>query len=118
MTYYAETAPEEQAAASPIRDSSPTSEETSVAKETETQPREDTYAALKPVNEYVFVKRDGTRVFAVAYSLLKDKIQYVTKEGLRRTLVLDSLDFDETEKSNEDRGNTVNLPKPVASSVV
>ena len=68
------------------------------------------YAATQPVEEYVFVKRDGTRIFAVAYSLAKDKLQYVTKEGLRRTLPLEALDYDATMKSNEERGNTVTLP--------
>jgi hypothetical protein len=68
------------------------------------------YAPAQPVEEYVFVKRDGTRIFAVAYSLLKDKLQYITKEGLRRTVPLDALDYDATMKSNEERGNTVTLP--------
>lgn len=68
------------------------------------------YSPTQPVDEYVFVKRDGTRIFAVAYSLTKDRLQYITKEGLRRTLALDALDYDATMKSNEERGNTVNLP--------
>jgi hypothetical protein len=68
------------------------------------------YAPTQPVEDYVFVKRDGTRIFAVAYSLTKDRLQYVTKDGLRRTLPLDALDYDATMKSNEERGNTVNLP--------
>lgn len=70
------------------------------------------YTPSEPIYEYVFVKRDGTKIFAVAYSLTNDKIQYVTREGLRRTLPLDSLDFDATQKSNEERGNTINLPAP------
>lgn len=73
------------------------------------------YPPSEPVYDFVFVKRDGTKVFAVAYSITKDKIQYVTKEGLRRTLPLENLDFDATEKSNEERGNTVNLPTPPPS---
>jgi hypothetical protein len=72
----------------------------------------DNYQSSEPVLEYVFVKRDGTKIFAVAYSLANDKIQYVTKEGLRRTVSLDALDFDATQKSNEERGNTVHLPSP------
>ena len=78
------------------------------------------YAPAQPVEEYVFVKRDGTRIFAVAYSLIKDKVQYITKEGLRRTLALDSLDYDATMKSNEERGNTINLPgvPPAAMAMV
>jgi hypothetical protein len=71
----------------------------------------------KPVYDFVFVKRDGTKIFAVAYSLTKDKLQYVTREGLRRTLPLDSLDFQATQKSNEERGNTVNLPTPPPSAM-
>jgi hypothetical protein len=70
------------------------------------------YPPSEAVYEYVFVKRDGTKIFAVAYSLTKDNVQYVTKEGLRRTLPLSSLDFDATQKSNAERGNTINLPAP------
>lgn len=69
-----------------------------------------------PVYEYVFVKRDGTKIFAVAYTLAKDNLQYVTKEGLRRTLPLTALDFAATEKSNEERGNIVTLPSPPPSA--
>jgi hypothetical protein len=67
--------------------------------------------------EFVFVQRDGSKLYAVAYSFTNDKLQYVTKEGLRRTVPLDSLDFDATQKINEDLGNTVNLPAPLASGV-
>jgi hypothetical protein len=75
------------------------------------------YPPSAPAYEYVFVKRDGTKIFAVAYSMTKDKLQYVTKEGLRRTLPLDALDFDATQKSNEERGNTVTLPTPPPSAM-
>jgi hypothetical protein len=74
-------------------------------------------APTEPVYEYVFVKRDGTKIFAVAYSLTKDKIQYITKEGLRRTLSLDSLDFPATQKSNEERGNSITLPSAPPSAM-
>jgi hypothetical protein len=55
------------------------------------------------------VKRDGTTFNAVAYTLLKGKLQYVTKEGLRRTVSIDSLDLGATQKSNEDRGTTIDF---------
>ena len=74
-------------------------------------------APSEPVYEYVFVKRDGTKIFAVAYSLTKDNLQYITKEGLRRTLPLTALDFEATQKSNEERGNTVTLPSPPPSAM-
>jgi hypothetical protein len=70
-----------------------------------------------PVSDYVFVKRDGTKIFAVAYSLTNDKLQYVSKDGLRHTLSLDALDYEATEKSNEELGNTINLPRPLSSNV-
>lgn len=69
-----------------------------------------TYSPAQPVAEYVFVKRDGTTFNAVAYTLLKGKLQYVTKEGLRRTVPLDSLDLDATQKSNEERGTNIDFP--------
>lgn len=76
-----------------------------------------TYTPTEPVVEFVFVKHDGSKFFAVAYSWNKDKLQYVTKEGLRRTTGIDTLDLAATERMNEERGNIVNLPKPLASSV-
>jgi hypothetical protein len=66
----------------------------------------------QPIYDFVFVKRDGTKIFAVAYSLTKDKIEYVSKDGLRRTISLDALDLAATQKSNEERGNIINLPPP------
>jgi hypothetical protein len=67
--------------------------------------------------QFVFVQRDGTKLYAVAYSFLNDKLHYVTKDGARRSVALDSLDFDATQKSNEDLGNTVNLPSLPTSGV-
>jgi hypothetical protein len=83
----------------------------------ETADAQEAHYFTPPVSDYVFVKRDGTKIFAVAYSLTKDKLQYVTKEGLRRTVSLDSLDYEATEKSNEERGNIINLPRPLTSNI-
>jgi hypothetical protein len=69
------------------------------------------------LSEFVFVQKDGSKLYAVAYSFLNDKLQYVTKEGVRRSVALDSLDLDATQKSNEDLGNRINLPTPLASGV-
>lgn len=82
------------------------------------EPRESTFAPLKAVSEYIFVKRDGTLVFAVAYSLTNGNLAYISREGLRRTIPLDSLDFEATEKSNEEHGNPVTLPRPLAPSAI
>ena len=125
MPYYDYTEPEPQETTAASNNVAPEPSQTSdqpagAAEEPAPalQPRQPALTPLKAVSEYVFVKRDGTKVFAVAYSLTDDKLAYITKEGLRRTMSLDVLDFDATEKSNEERGNTVNLPKPLASSDV
>jgi hypothetical protein len=60
--------------------------------------------------EYIFVRRDGTVFFAVAFTWSKDKLQYVTKEGLRRSVALDSLDFAATQQFNDQRGIAIRLP--------
>jgi hypothetical protein len=63
-----------------------------------------------PVSEYVFVKRDGTVFFAVAYSVTNAKLQYVTQDGLRRMVPIDTLDLDATEQFNEQRGLSFRAP--------
>ena len=60
--------------------------------------------------QYVFIKRDGTIIFAVAYSWLNDRLQYVTEEGLRRTTPLNTLDLDATQQFNDQRGVPIRLP--------
>jgi hypothetical protein len=60
--------------------------------------------------EYVFVKRDGTLIFAVAYSWINDRLQYVTQEGIRRTIPRDTLDLGATQQFNDQRGVPIQLP--------
>jgi hypothetical protein len=60
--------------------------------------------------EYVFVKRDGTLIFAVAYSWINDRLQYVTREGIRRTIPRNTLDLDATQQFNDQRGVPIQLP--------
>jgi hypothetical protein len=55
-------------------------------------------------SEYVFVKRDGGVIFAVAYSWDKGTLRYVTREGLRRSVARDAVDLDATQQFNEQRG--------------
>jgi len=60
--------------------------------------------------EYVFVKRDGTLIFAVAYSWINDRLQYVNEEGLRRSIPASSIDIDATQQFNDQRGVPIRLP--------
>ena len=59
---------------------------------------------------YVFVKRDGTVFFAVAYSWEKGTLRYITNEGLRRVVTQDALDLDATREFNEQRGLSFRAP--------
>lgn len=113
VPYYTESTPQEgdQQTASNVQ---PEPTQPSYAQESQTpsssRQNSYTYTPAEPVVEFVFVKRDGTTFNAVAYTLLKGKLQYITKEGLRRTVPIDSLDLDATQKSNEERGTTIDFP--------
>jgi hypothetical protein len=62
--------------------------------------------------EYVFVRRDGGLVFAVAYSWVNGALRYVTRDGMRRTMARDAIDLTATEQFNEQRG--LNFRSPAA----
>jgi hypothetical protein len=60
--------------------------------------------------QFVFVRRDGGLVFAVAYSWDNGTLRYVTPEGLRRSMGRDALDLNATQQFNEQRGLNFHLP--------
>jgi hypothetical protein len=60
--------------------------------------------------EYVFVRRDGTLLFAVAYSWDNGTLRYVTKDGVRRSVTEGALDMDATQRFNEQRGLSFRTP--------
>jgi hypothetical protein len=60
--------------------------------------------------EFVFVRRDGTVFFAVAYAWEKGTLRYITSQGLRRTVTQDALDLDATQQFNEQRGLNFRSP--------
>ena len=53
---------------------------------------------------YVFVMRDGTMVFAVAYTWENGMLRYVTPEGQRKSVAAEALDVNATTKFNESQG--------------
>jgi hypothetical protein len=67
-------------------------------------------APLPPLPEFIFVRRDGTVFFAVAYSWINGSLQYITQDGLRKVTPLDSLDLDATSQFNEQRGLSFRSP--------
>jgi len=62
------------------------------------------------VPEYVFVRRDGTVFFAVAYSWEQGSLRYISSEGTRRSVSRDALDLKATQQFNEERGLTFRAP--------
>ena len=65
---------------------------------------------VRDAAEYVFVRRDGTLLFGVAYSWDNGTLRYVTREGLRRSVSQDALDMDATQQFNEQRGVNFRTP--------
>ena len=82
------------------------------ARQPETPPLEPAPAAQQPQDsaQYVFVQRDGSLLFAVAYSWEKGMLRYITPEGLRRSVGGDKLDLDATQQFNEQRGLVFRSP--------
>ena len=62
------------------------------------------------LGELVLIRKDGRTVFAVACSVVKGHLVYVTREGFRRSFPLAELDADATLQMNEERGTSLRLP--------
>lgn len=61
-------------------------------------------------SEYVFVRRDGGLLFAVAYSWDNGTLRYVTRDGVRKSVTQDALDMNATQQFNEQRGLSFRVP--------
>jgi hypothetical protein len=73
-------------------------------------PSADNTQPQKESEQYVFVRRDGTIIFAVGYTWDKGNLRYVTNDGVRKSLALELLDLDATRQFNEQRGLSFRLP--------
>src|SRR6202790_5764547 len=62
------------------------------------------------VAEYVFVRRDGTVFFAVAYTWDQGSLRYISSEGMKHSVSRDTLDLKATQQFNEERGLTFRSP--------
>jgi hypothetical protein len=65
---------------------------------------EEASAVPRQTEEFVFVRRDGTVFFAVAYAWEIGTLRYVTSEGLRHSVARETLDVNATQQFNEQRG--------------
>ena len=112
----------------PIAESQPTVIEEEVADDTPDVPRPPrrarawrevsdpqpestlTQAPQPDPEQFVFVRRDGGLVSAVAYTWENGTLRYVTPEGLRRSMSRDALDLNVTQQFNEQRGLNFRAP--------
>jgi hypothetical protein len=110
-------APEQQAQPQPQISvmQQPSSSHEGAASENETgnlaagAPAASAEAAVPDIGNFVLVRRDGRIVFASLFSVVGTQLQYITPEGIRRTMALTDLDSDATEQMNEARGTTVQI---------
>jgi hypothetical protein len=61
-------------------------------------------------DQFVFVRRDGTLFFAVAYTWENGTLRYITREGISHTVAGSTLDLNATQQFNEQRGLNFRLP--------
>jgi len=65
---------------------------------------------LPDIGEFILVLRNGTQIKAVAFTEQKDRIVYITKDGLRQSFAASDLDTVATQRLNEQRGTPLQLP--------
>jgi hypothetical protein len=67
-------------------------------------------APLPEAQQYVFVRRDGSLVFAVGYTWENGTLRYITPDGFRRSIGSEALDLSATQQFNEQRGLNFHAP--------
>jgi hypothetical protein len=67
-------------------------------------------APLRDLREFTLVRRDGTTVQAVAFSVAADRLIYITNDGIRRSFPLADLDPEKTRQANDADGAAWALP--------
>lgn len=66
-------------------------------------------APVSDVGDFILVRRDGRILFASVFSVVGTQLQYVTPEGIRRTLAMADLDAAATQQMNEARGTSLQI---------
>jgi hypothetical protein len=112
VEYYSEPMPQAEQPAETAAEQEPAQQQQDSTAPMPSAPRERLAASapLAPSPEFIFVRRDGTVFFAVAYSWINGSLQYITQEGLRRVIPLNTLDLDATSQFNEQRGLSFRSP--------
>jgi hypothetical protein len=66
-------------------------------------------APLPDVGQFTLVLQNGDEIEAIGFTRVKDRIVYITVDGLRRTLAVADLDSGATQRINEERGTPLQL---------
>jgi len=106
-------APEEEEVADDAPDTQPPPRRARIARPMSQPQPESAESAPAPqpdVQQYVFVRRDGGLVFAVAYAWENGILRYITPEGIRRSIDRETLDLNATQQFNEQRGLNFRIP--------
>ncbi len=61
--------------------------------------------------EFTLVTRQGVKIDALAFTVMDDKIVYITPAGGRRSMALTDLDANATIHLNQERGTPIQLPE-------
>jgi hypothetical protein len=69
----------------------------------------DTTPPLPDAGQFTLVLHNGTQIEALAFTQMKDRIIYITRDGSRRTISLSDLDADATVRLNQERGTPLQL---------
>ena len=64
---------------------------------------------LPDIGQFVLVLRDGSKVQAVAFTHMNDRIVYITTDGSKRSIAVADLNSEATIQQNEERGTPLQL---------
>jgi hypothetical protein len=82
----------------------------------ETAPRQDATPQTPPppppeLGQLILVRSDGEVLLAVAFTVSKGRLTYITSEGTKRSFPVSELDKQATQQMNDANGTSVSLPE-------
>ena len=94
--------PQQQGVAPPPREANP-----------EAAPVASQFPAPPPpeLGQLILVRHDGQVLLAVAFTMVRGQLVYVTREGMRRSFPVSELDKAATREMNDANGTSVSLPE-------